>query len=842
MKNWILFLVLMLLAIPNASAANGSCAFGDCAGGGGSYSDGQAQSATGWTDGGTNVYLTTSTDKVGIGTNSPSKRFSLENGHVLFGKVSKPSAPTLASGGAGSLTGVYKYAVSYYTADGETEPSVYSSSITTASERVTVTIPTSSDNNVIGRRIYRTLAGATANTDPVYRVTTIADNSTTSYSDNNSDNTILANFVRYPDAAGQHNNTTGAMFYVKNSAGTTPYGLISTHNTFYGYNPQNPYLAGTYDGGYQNTAVGSTALNALTNGHRNTAVGSIALESTTNGDGNAAVGTYALGNLISGTSNSAMGHSALRSIRVGDYNTSIGRYSLYSLNPSNGNFITSFSDYSGTVAGTVKATITSHGLITGDSVRIGGTENYDGVYTVTVIDANNFYFTDTYIANETTGFYEYDWSNYNSALGAYAGHTRTMGLYNLFLGYEAGYALSGLIDGLSYASAIGAQAQVKNKNSMVLGGTGAAAVKVGIGEPRPESDLTFEGSAARTISVGPNITANTSGGSLSIIAGDATVEGAISTLSATPTAAGTGYKLGEVLTITTGGSGGTAVITGISGGTVTAVNLLTEGSAYTTGTGKATSGGSGSGCTLNITAVRTSTDKDGGNLILSTGDAAGTGSAYMSFYTTSTTGGSGTTRRTPTEKMRILANGTVGIGTTNPYSIAMTTGTVALDINNSFNGNLVNITRNRSTGTSADTRIGAESTDGDYLVLALPGESNSNTLFGQTRSNIGVLMTATTGGSNRDLAIGTNGAMKLFLGTNNAARATIDSSGNFGIGTTSPRSFVDIDKGTGVGQITLDGSTGGCFMLRDTDDAGWTECDVLDGVMTCSTDADGVCD
>jgi len=51
-----------------------------------------------------------------------------------------------------------------------------------------------------------------------------------------------------------------------------------------------------------------------------------------------------------------------------------------------------------------------------------------------------------------------------------------------------------------------------------------------------------------------------------------------------------------------------------------------------------------------------------------------------------------------------------------------------------------------------------------------------------------------------------------------------------------------INPGTGTGQITVDGSTGGCFMLRDTDDGGWTECYALDGVMTCSVDADGVCD
>ena len=45
-----------------------------------------------------------------------------------------------------------------------------------------------------------------------------------------------------------------------------------------------------------------------------------------------------------------------------------------------------------------------------------------------------------------------------------------------------------------------------------------------------------------------------------------------------------------------------------------------------------------------------------------------------------------------------------------------------------------------------------------------------------------------------------------------------------------------------MGQLTLDGSTGGCIVLRDTDDAGWTEIDALDGVLTASIDADGLCD
>jgi len=63
-----------------------------------------------------------------------------------------------------------------------------------------------------------------------------------------------------------------------------------------------------------------------------------------------------------------------------------------------------------------------------------------------------------------------------------------------------------------------------------------------------------------------------------------------------------------------------------------------------------------------------------------------------------------------------------------------------------------------------------------------------------------------------------------------------------GIGVASPATFIHTDIGTGWGQLALDGSSGGCIMIRDTDDAGWTECSALNGTLSCSNDADGLCD
>lgn len=80
----------------------------------------------------------------------------------------------------------------------------------------------------------------------------------------------------------------------------------------------------------------------------------------------------------------------------------------------------------------------------------------------------------------------------------------------------------------------------------------------------------------------------------------------ITGVNGTPTAKGTGYSVGDVLTITTGGTNGKVYVETISiGGLVESVSLFAAGSGYTTGTGKATSGGTGTGCTIEITTVGT---------------------------------------------------------------------------------------------------------------------------------------------------------------------------------------------------------------------------------------------
>lgn len=180
--------------------------------------------------------------------------------------------------------------------------------------------------------------------------------------------------------------------------------------------------------------------------------------------------------------------------------------------------------------------------------------------------------------------------------------------------------------------------------------------------------LGLGGESARTIQSERRTTANNNGNNLTVQAGGGTAAGAITVLNGTPTNAGTGYGIGDNFNITTGGTNGRGVVTAVSSGTVTGVQIEFGGSGYTTGTGKATSNitGSGTGLTVNISTVSVSTDLNGGTLVLSSGISTGAGTSQINLNTFST-GSTGTTDNSATTKLTILSNGQTGISTTTPF-------------------------------------------------------------------------------------------------------------------------------------------------------------------------------
>ena len=79
-----------------------------------------------------------------------------------------------------------------------------------------------------------------------------------------------------------------------------------------------------------------------------------------------------------------------------------GAYEGTTITDKGGN-ITAFADGSG---GTVTVTSAAHGLANGDVVKISGTTNYDGRYTVSSAATNTFKITATWVSDDATGTFK----------------------------------------------------------------------------------------------------------------------------------------------------------------------------------------------------------------------------------------------------------------------------------------------------------------------------------------------------------------------------------------------------------------------------------------------------
>lgn len=106
-----------------------------------------------------------------------------------------PTAPTVALAGAGAgnvENGAHRYLVTFVTADGETEEGTVSAAVTVADKtvngKVTVSAIPVGGSAVTSRKIYRTVAAGTT----YLLLTTLADNTTTTYTDNIADASLGA--------------------------------------------------------------------------------------------------------------------------------------------------------------------------------------------------------------------------------------------------------------------------------------------------------------------------------------------------------------------------------------------------------------------------------------------------------------------------------------------------------------------------------------------------------------------------------------------------------------------------------------------------------------------------
>ncbi len=108
------------------------------------------------------------------------------------------SAPSVWTNTSGFLSGTYHYVVTYVPTTGqETGASPSSLGASPNNQRVWVKdIPTSPDNRISERNLYRTLANSST-VGPYYLVTSFYDNSTTYYYDNIPDNVLSSESPKY---------------------------------------------------------------------------------------------------------------------------------------------------------------------------------------------------------------------------------------------------------------------------------------------------------------------------------------------------------------------------------------------------------------------------------------------------------------------------------------------------------------------------------------------------------------------------------------------------------------------------------------------------------------------
>jgi len=247
---------------------------------------------------------------VGIGTSSPTKRLTIDSGHIDFRSIPKPTAPTATVVAGGTLpVGFYYYGVMFVTSAGDTTLVGFPSNkatTTAGNQKVDLTnIPVSSNPLVVSRKIYR--SPNVLFTYYNYYIGTINNNVDTTFTDNGiTHDTGDRGDTKADDTAGYIFKDGKKMF------------ASSNQNLFVGYDAGGDIASSSY----YNTFVGAFAGQRTTTAKRNTAVGWSALGSIAGGD-NVAIGVAALSS-TTGTGNTALGYNAGSKLTTGTSNVFLG--------------------------------------------------------------------------------------------------------------------------------------------------------------------------------------------------------------------------------------------------------------------------------------------------------------------------------------------------------------------------------------------------------------------------------------------------------------------------------------------------------------------------------------
>ena len=243
------------------------------------------------------------------------------------------------------------------------------------------------------------------------------------------------------DTTGSHNMFMGIWSGNKNTSGTDNVFLgpwTGQNNTTGGQGVFIGRDAGLHNTtGMSNVFLGYDAGQQNTTGSNNVFTGMVVGASNTTGSNNIFSGYYAGSTNTTGSNNTFMGYAAGQANVSGGRNVAVGVNAGYSNVTGNDNVFV--------------------GNLAGNTSQAG---------------------------------------NGNIYLGAHAGENDTGGIGNLYLGYQAGSVDDNGIattPGLYHATAIGYKAQATVSNTLILGGTGSDAVKVGMGTTNPADKLEVSG-------------------------------------------------------------------------------------------------------------------------------------------------------------------------------------------------------------------------------------------------------------------------------------------------------------------------------------------------------------
>jgi hypothetical protein len=252
-----------------------------------------------------------------VSVNTLTNQLNLTYGNVNYNTVAAPGPLTIGSySGASGPNGTYYYAVTFVTPYGQTDfndANVSALATTTGAQNINLTnIPLGPAGIVTARDIYRTKTGS-PNTGPFFLVTTINNNTATTFTDTVIDGLLTtgAPAINGTDGSGLLQVNGAAVLQVDSDNKNVSIGALALANNTsglgnfaIGYGSLEANTTGSY-----NYAIGANALVVNTTGSNNVALGDNDLELNSSGAGNIAIGNYTGENLTTGNTNILIGYN-----------------------------------------------------------------------------------------------------------------------------------------------------------------------------------------------------------------------------------------------------------------------------------------------------------------------------------------------------------------------------------------------------------------------------------------------------------------------------------------------------------------------------------------------------